>query len=116
MSGVELWEVLVPTARNDGRPIRTRFHRVWDAKVRAITGGLTIMPVARGQWVSPAGDLYAERVIPVRVAATREQVERIVDLTIDHYEQLAVMAYRVADEVIIRHAPAARRREEGAAA
>jgi hypothetical protein len=66
----QLWEILVPTVRNDGSPIRVRFHRVWDSHVRKISGGLTILPVAKGQWLD--GDkLYAERMIPVRILATR---------------------------------------------
>lgn len=97
----ELWEVLVPTVRNDGRPIRTRFHRVWDSKVREITGGLTIMAVARGQWVSDDGELFVERMIPVRIACTRDQIEQIVDVTLEYYDQIAVLAYRVADQVIL---------------
>ncbi len=98
----ELWEVLVPTARNDGRPFRTRYHRVWDTKIRAITGGLTIFPVAKGQWVSPDGKLFAERMIPVRIACTASQISEIIDLTIKYYDQEAVLAYRVSDHVILR--------------
>lgn len=102
---MELWEVLVPTVRNDGRPYRTRYHRVWDAKVRAITGGLTILPVAKGQWVDPESGLeFIERMIPVRIACSREQIEQVIDATMDHYDdQIAVMAYRVSDDVIIRN-------------
>lgn len=98
----ELWEILVPTVRNDGRPIRTRFHRVWDQKVRAITGGLTVVPPVRGQWVAPDGRLFAERMIPVRIACTRDQIDAIADMTMTYYDQLAVMAYRVSDEVILK--------------
>lgn len=97
----EMWEVLVPTIRNDGRPIRTRFHRVWDAKVYAITGGLTILTPAHGRWVAPDGTLFAERMIPVRIVATREQMEQIVNMTLDYYEQLAVLAYKVSDDVML---------------
>jgi hypothetical protein len=96
-----LWEIFVPTTRNNGRPIHLRFHRVWDEKVRAITGGLTIMPVAMGQW-EHQDQLYKERMIPVRIAATRDQMEEIVDLTLDYYDQIKVMAYRLSDEVILR--------------
>lgn len=100
---MELWEILVPTVRNDGKPFRTRYHRVWDEKVRAITGGLTVMPVAKGQWVDQSDEhLYAERMIPVRVACTREQIEQIVKLTLDYYGQIAIMAYKISSEVIIR--------------
>lgn len=100
---MQLWEILVPTVRNDGRPFRTRYHRVWDAKVREITGGLTIMPVAKGQWLSRDGELFSERMIPVRIACTREQIEQIIDMSLVYYGQLAVMAHKVSDEVIIKH-------------
>ena len=100
---VELWEVLVPTVRTDGKPYTTRFHRTWDAKVRAIAGGLTVLTPAKGQWVSPAGDLFQERMIPVRVACNATQIEQIADLVAKQYEQQAVMFYRVSDLVRIKH-------------
>jgi len=100
---MDLWEILVPTISNEGNPYRTRYHRVWDAKVRAITGGLTIMAPAKGQWKSLTGDLYVERVIPVRIACSRDQIDAIIDITMKYYDQLAVMAYKVSDEVIIRN-------------
>lgn len=99
---MDLWEVLVPTQKNNGKPIRTRYHRVWDAKVREITGGLTVLPVAKGQWVSGDGELFSERMIPVRIACTEEQIQKIIDMTIKYYDQLAVMAYRISDKVIIK--------------
>lgn len=99
-----MWEILVPTIRNDGRYIKTRFHRVWDTKVRAITGGLTILPVSKGQWVSPTGKLFLERMIPVRIACTRQQIFQIIDMTVLYYEQEAVIAYVVSNEVIIKYA------------
>ena len=98
----ELWEILVPTTYNDGKPVRVRHHRVWDANVRAITGGLTIMKPAKGQWICPEGQLYSERMIPVRFAvASQEQVRKIMQLTCFHYDQLAVMATRVSDCCLI---------------
>lgn len=102
---MQLWEILVPTIRNDGRPIRTRFHRVWDGMVREITGGLTIMPVAKGQWISPGKQLFQERMIPVRIACTGGQIRRIIDLTLRYYEQEAVLAYKLSDEVILKFKP-----------
>jgi hypothetical protein len=100
----ELWEILVPTVRADGRPIHTRFHKVWDGKVRAISGGLTILQPAKGQWVHPEhGTLFAERMIPVRIMCTRHEIEQIIDITLEYYDQLAVMAYRVSDLVILKH-------------
>lgn len=121
-----MWEILVPTEKRVKTPkpdvdagdrayadvmhlwekknsYTTRYHRVWDEKVRAISGGLTILTPAKGQWVSPTGELYAERMIPVRIIATREQIEQIIDMTMDYYDQLAVLCYKVSEEVILKH-------------
>ncbi len=106
MSTKGMWEILVPTERRlkPGKYYTTRYHRVWDEKVRAITGGLTVMAPARGQWInSETGELFKERMIPVRVMATREEIEKVVDLTLKYYDQLAVLCYKISDEVILRY-------------
>ena len=114
---MELWEILVPTTWNDGTPIKLKHHKAWDKKVKAITGGLTLMTPAKGQWVSPTGANYDERVIPVRLAVNSTYVSSTVSgpntailprpigdimrLTCEHYDQLAIMCYRVSDLVYI---------------
>ena len=60
------------------------------------------MPVAKGQWIYD-GKLFSERMIPVRLACSREQIEKVIDFTIKYYEQIAVMAYKISEEVIIKH-------------
>jgi len=100
---MKLWEIMVPTISNEGVPWRTRYHRVWDAKVREITGGLTIMPVSKGQWISPVGEIFIERMIPVRIACSEEQINLIMDMTAKHYSQKAVMAQLISENVIIKH-------------
>jgi hypothetical protein len=103
MSTLKLWEILVPTIRRiGGKPYTTRFHRVWDKKVREISGGLTILTPSKGQWISPAGELFVERMIPVRFIASREGAEKIIDHTMTYYDQLAVLCYAISDEVILR--------------
>lgn len=99
-----LWEILVPTVSNEGKPFRTRYHRVWDKKVREISGGLTILQPAKGQWISDSGEFFSERMIPVRVLATKDEIHQIVDYTLKYYNQLAVLAYKISDEVILRKA------------
>ena len=101
-----MWEILVPTERRKepGKFYTTRYHRVWDGKVRAITGGLTVMAPARGQWVNPTtGELFQERMIPVRIMATRTEIEAVVDLTLEYYDQIAVICYKISDEVILKY-------------
>lgn len=110
---VSMWEILVPTekrvvpadlpADSKARYYTTRYHQVWDEKVRKVTGGLTILQPVKGQWVSPNNELFKERMIPVRLMATEEQISQIIDLTMQYYDQLAVMCYRVSDTVILRY-------------
>lgn len=104
-ANVGLWEILVPCNWNDGVPIRTKHHRGWDTRVRKVIGGLTILPPAKGQWIEPVSErLYSERMIPVRLMATRGQMEEIADITLQHYAQKAVMYFKVSDEAVIKHA------------
>ncbi len=100
----ELWEVLVPASNNNGDEFTVVHHQLWDEEVRLITGGLTIMRTAKGRWEDSQGNLFAETVIPVRVACDEEKVRSIMDLTLRHYGQLAVMAYRISDQALILEA------------
>lgn len=101
-----MWEILVPTVRRlePGKFYTTRYHRVWDDKVRDITGGLTVMAPARGQWINQTtGELFKERMIPVRIMATRDEILKVIDLTLKYYDQLAVLCYKISDEVILKY-------------
>jgi len=96
----KVWEILVPTVRNDGRPFRLRFHKVWDQHVRSISGGMSIVSPVKGQWIDPeAGDLYEERMIPVRFVATDEEARELALHTKTYYEQKAIMYYCISTEV-----------------
>ena len=86
MKQKELWEILVPYASNEREKYSLDYHQEWDRQVREITGGLTIMGTAKGQWVSHSGELFVERMIPVRIRCDRGEIEQIVDLTIAHYD------------------------------
>lgn len=103
MEDRKLFEILVPCNWNDGRPVRTRHHKEWDKRVRKIAGGLTILRPGKGMWVHE-NELYIDRMIPVRIFCTQEDMQRIANITIQHYEQEAVMYYPIADWALIQHA------------
>ena len=100
---MKIYEILVPTMYGDTRkPISTRNHKMWDEYVRKITGGLTVFKPAKGTWVNAEdNELFIERVIPVKIACSEKQMKRVVDLTIKHYRQIAVMYYKISDKVEI---------------
>jgi len=73
--------------------------------VRAITKGLTILKPVKGEWVSPVGELFAERMIPVRICCTEEEIEKVADMTAAYYGQIAILYYKISDFVKIKHYP-----------
>jgi len=101
-----VWEILVPTEmERDGKlkPIKVRYHKKWDEKVKQIAGGLTILQPTKGYWVSVDGKEFFERMIPVRIVCTGEEIQTIADMTANYYNQLAVMFYKVSEVIHIKH-------------
>lgn len=100
---MQLWEILVP-ASNNKQKFSYNHHKEWDSFVRNISGGVTILKTGKGEWISPEGELFEDRVIQCRFSVFNlKQVEEIIDFTLKHYDQLAIMAYRISDDVIIKH-------------
>ena len=99
-----LYEIRVPTRTNAGKPIRTAHHREWDKRVIRIAGGLSVLASdIIGKWISPENQLFTDRCIPVRIMCTKEEIEKIADLTAQHYQQKAILYFKVSDEVVIKH-------------
>jgi hypothetical protein len=98
---LSLWQILVPAFWRDGEEVDVSTHRVWDKRVRSITGGLTINKSAKGHWVSPDGEIVVEKVIPVNFSATEDQKNKIMAMTCLFYDQDAVMCYKIGTDVVI---------------
>ncbi|MBN2052882.1 hypothetical protein JW756_05235 [Candidatus Woesearchaeota archaeon] len=98
-----LWEILVPANSNDGIEYSIEHHKAWDDRVRGISGGLTILKSAKGQWLDPDGKLFLDKMIPVIIYCTEPEIDEIIQLTIDHYDQKAVMAYQVSSYIKLVH-------------
>ena len=97
----EIWMIYVPTVRNDGRPFRLRYHKIWDAKVREITGGLTILKKVKGQWMSD-NVLFAEYMIPIMLFCSEKQAHEIADMTKLYYDQKGVFYYQASKRAFIK--------------
>lgn len=95
-----LWEILVPTTYQDtGKPVSTRHHKEWDKYILRFSSGMTILRPAMGVWLHDERR-YDDRMIPVRLTCSRSEIEKIAMFTKKHYRQLAVMAYKISEEVI----------------
>jgi len=97
-----LWEVLVPRVSSTGSEFPLEHHHQWDATVRGVAGGLTILRPAKGHWVNVKGVKFVEEMIPVRVYCTEREIDEIMDCTLRHYSQEAVFAYVVSERVKIK--------------
>jgi hypothetical protein len=107
-----LYEILVPEYFNDGKKVPLLHHIKWDKFVKNITGGLTILKPAKGIWYDKS-----ESMIPVRMMCDepeiyfhgieptgdfdKRQIKKIVAFTLDHYQQDAIMHYKISDDVHI---------------
>jgi len=96
-----LWEILVPKFSNDKKEFEIKHHKEWDEKVREISGGLTILRTAKGQWINTNEKIFAEEMIPVRIYCYEEDIDKIMDYTLKYYNQEAIFAYLVSDNVKI---------------
>lgn len=97
-----MWEILVP-ATKDGVEFSLEHHKLWDAEVKKYSKGLTILKSAKGEWIHPVtNELVIDVMIPVRIICTDDDLIHLVDFTIDHYNQEAVMAYEISKIVIVR--------------
>ncbi|PCJ96806.1 MAG: hypothetical protein COA52_00945 [Hyphomicrobiales bacterium] len=96
-----MYEIYVPTVSNEGKPFKTKHHKEWDRQVRQITNGLTIYAPAKGQWLDEdSGELFIERMIPVRIACTEEEIYIIMKIVANHYNQIDVLAYEISNNVL----------------
>lgn len=97
---VKIYEILVPTMDNNRKPFSTKYHRVWDKKVYEIAKGLPTLSPTKGKWKHDE-IVYGERNIPVRVACIESQIADILKMTKKYYNQSAIVAYVISQEVIV---------------
>lgn len=97
MSKAGMWTILVPHIKNG-----FELHQKFDDYVIDIAGGLSVlMPTIKGKWQSKQKDLFIERMIPVNVYCTKEQMKSIVGFAAKHYNQKAICYWLAAEEVFI---------------
>ncbi len=97
-----MWEILVP-ASNRKDKFSYDHHKAWDAFVNQFSNGMTVLRGAKGEWQAPDGTICNDRMIPIRIICTEEEIRKIIRFTIEHYNQEAVLAYQLSDNIILEH-------------
>jgi hypothetical protein len=97
-----LWEILIPVRSNEGKPFSDKYYNnVFYALLIDVAKGYTKLAPVDGAWETD-GQLYKEKMIPVRVLCTKKEIEGIAAFVVIHYNQLAVMYYKVSNECYIK--------------
>lgn len=94
-----LWKILVPYSDENGKKITMQKHHEWDEEVIKISNGLTILGVNQGKWISKCGRVFNEKMISVEIACSRDEIRKIAQFTLKHYNQKAVYFYKISEEV-----------------
>lgn len=98
-----LWEILIPTCSNMGVEYTIEHHKKWDKEAKKISKGITIFSLVKGQWKNPRGKIFSEKMIPVRLRATTEEIKKIGQYTLKHYKQEVTWVYEVSSNIIEIH-------------
>lgn len=97
-----LWEILVPVAVR-GQQVKLIKHQQWDKKINEISGGLSFMKPMQGYWRdNSTGRVIKDSMIPVRIMCTAKEINDVADFTAKHYNQSAVMFYKITNDVKIK--------------
>ena len=104
MHNVNMWEIFIPATYVNGGGLRHNYllskHQEWDEKVKQISGGLTVFHETQGIWVNPHNnETIREPMILVRIACNERQIMDIAKITLDHYNEKAVLFYKVSSDV-----------------
>lgn len=91
---LQLWEVLLPAR------LPLKLHRAWDEKVGLLCGGCTIIQQVDGVWKpNQSRQVRREKMLAVRVAVSLDKLDELLGMTAVHYDQTAIMAYKISDDV-----------------
>ena len=104
----DLWKILVPVANNEAVPFSEEHHESFRRILRGLPGnnGTTTRPPGDGDWQDCESERCSEKMIPIRFRACRADAERMANHVRKFYDQIEVMAYRIAagKDVIISRA------------
>ena len=95
-----LYEILIPVADNDGHTFSNSYRKIFVDILIKETGGLSVLPTVKGFWIDK-GITYADENTPLRVICTGEDIERFAYIAKEHFNQLAILYYKISDDVVI---------------
>lgn len=87
------FDVILKTCENNfdrGWIFTTKHHRIFYKFILNLSKGYSVLNELEGVWQNEKGTIYQEKMIPVRIACTDEQIKEIAEFAKAHYEQEAI--------------------------
>ena len=107
---MKLYEILIPLYTNKGIAFEKEVVEDFFLKVSDLLGGITILGEAAivvGAWRGKDGTLFTDSSIPIRVAVSvPQELREVLALARTTFDQEAIFAFKISDEVIIHTASA----------
>ena len=104
MKNQKLYEILIPIINNRGERFSAEHHKKWNNKALKIAGKFIIMKVIKEEWINLFGkEFYKNKMIPIRISCTKNQIEKIIQITIKHYNQEVILAYIISEKALLRY-------------
>jgi len=104
MKNKSLWEIMIPKNIDKHTIFHVSSHRQWNKYVEELTGGMVFFSNLDRRWISSTKTSpYFDNKIPVRIFCSKEQMDKIIDFTMQHYDQKHVIAYELSNNIILKH-------------
>lgn len=87
------FDVILKTCENNfdrGWLFTAKHHRIFYKFILNLSKGYSVLSELEGVWQNEKGTIYQEKMIPVRIACTDEQIKEIAEFAKTHYEQEAI--------------------------
>jgi len=99
-----LWEIFVPKNHNEKTIYGVSHHREWNRKVTTETDVILLSstPYKKKSCPTIGKCFFSEEMILLRVCCTSEEFDKILDITIDHYDRDEIIAFKISDKMIVK--------------
>lgn len=103
----KLYEIQIPVAPNlpevficdKNGNFNQEYHDRFLAKVLTVANGYTALPIVEGAWINGSGKTFIEKMIPVRIFCTDENITEIASFAKRHYDQEAIFVVELGTAI-----------------
>lgn len=100
-----LWEIFIPKNNNKNTIFQVSHHREWNKKITNETDVILLSSSTTPTKTldPPLGQsFFSEEMILIRVCCTKEEFDKILNITIEHYDRKEIIAFKLSENMLIK--------------